>query len=65
MGCDDCLGCLLVQTTQQLLVCVLVCFFVCVLVVTTKQRNNQKTLLISQFICRGGTPYCTLGFIPQ
>ena len=35
------------------------------LVVPTNQRTNQKTLLISQFICRGGTPYGTLGFIPQ
>ena len=33
----------------------------------TNQRTNEqkKTLLISLFICRGGTPYDTLGFIPQ
>ena len=33
----------------------------------TNQRTNEpkKTLLISLFICRGGTPYGTLGFIPQ
>ena len=47
-----CVGCLLVQTTQQLLVCVLVCFFVCVLVVPTSQRTNEPTKIHckSQFL---------------
>jgi hypothetical protein len=33
----------------------------------TNQRTNQKNAvnLTTQFICRGGTPYGPLGFIPQ